>query len=247
MTARQVVLVIDDNRDVQETIRENLEDSGYDVVTAASGVEMESSLKARKADIILLDLVLPDGNGLNLISRIRAATDVPIIIISGKGALVDKVVGLEMGADDYMSKPIEPHELTARVRAGLRRYNTMRSGGGGITADFPAKGPLQIQFGSWILDRMKFQALDERKVPANLTTKEYRLLEALVLSPQRVLSRDQLLDRARDGEFDVFDRTIDIQIARIRKKIGDNARDPRIIKTVRGAGYMLAVQTKIVE
>lgn len=227
------IYLVDDNADIQETIRENLIDDGYEVTQALTAAELFTKLENIKADTILLDLMLPDGNGLNLIEKIRKHTDAPIIVISGKGQMVDKVVGLEMGADDYLGKPFEIRELLARIKAHVRRYRARQP------ADDTAL--LQhhdlIKFGKWALDRQKLQIFDDQGRSGELTVKEFRLLEALVLSPDRVLSREQLLNKSREG-FDVFDRTIDIQITRIRKKIGDNATSPEIIRTIRGAGYM---------
>lgn len=227
------IYLVDDNKDLQDTISENLVEDGYDVTQAFTAAELFTQLKTIKADTILLDLMLPDANGLNLIAKIRECTDAPIIVVSGKGQMVDKVVGLEMGADDYLGKPFEIRELLARVKAHVRRYRTKE------TSDkvAPASQNDLIKFGKWILDRQKLQIFDGQGASGDLTVKEFRLLEALVLSPNRVLSREQLLKKSRE-DFDVFDRTVDIQIARIRKKIGDDATFSAVIKTVRGAGYM---------
>lgn len=227
------IYLVDDNKDIQDTIRENLVDDGYDVTQALTAEELFAKLKSIEADTILLDLMLPDGNGLNLIEKIRKLTDAPIIVVSGKGQMVDKVVGLEMGADDYLGKPFEIRELLARVKAHVRRYRAQQP------ADKTAlhRQPDLIQFGKWTLNRQKLQIFDDQGTSGELTVKEFKLLETLVLSPNRVLSREQLLNKTRE-EFDVFDRTVDIQITRIRKKIGDDAASPEIIRTVRGAGYM---------
>ena len=231
--AKSTVLVVEDDADLRDVVRESLEDDGYAVVTAPNAGEGLKKIKASKIDIILLDLVLPDGDGLHMLGKIRAVTDAPVIVVSGKGAMVDKVVGLEMGADDYLGKPFEMRELSARIKANLRRY------GGPDQPKKTGKAADVIPFGKWTLDRTKYQAFDSGGRPADLTILEYRLLEALVLAANRVLSRDQLLAMAREDSLDVYDRTIDIQIARIRKKLGDDARAPSLIKTVRGAGYML--------
>ncbi|MDE1152443.1 MAG: response regulator transcription factor [Micavibrio sp.] len=230
---KPTVLVIDDNAPLRDAIRETLEDDGYAVFTASHAQEALSVLKVKRTDTILLDLMLPDANGLTLIAKIREQTDAPVIVISGKGALVDKVVGLEMGADDYLGKPFEMKELSARVKASIRRYK----GAGG-----KAKGgdaPRRVRFGTHILDGAKFQVYDAAGTSCDLTTMEFRLLEALVAANNQVLTREQLLDKARADNLNVSDRAIDIQIARIRKKIGDDSKDPTIIKTIRGVGYML--------
>jgi DNA-binding response OmpR family regulator len=231
------VLIVDDNDALSATLRENLEDDGYEALRAATAAEALRLLKKGAPDLILLDLLLPDGDGLSLISSIRKCTDAPIIVISGKGAWVDKVVGLEVGADDYLAKPFEMKELLARVKAGLRRYK----GNQAAASDLP----LRIRFGAHVLDAAKFQAFDQAGKSCELTAMEFRLLDALVRAAGRVLSREQLLDRAREGNPDVFDRAVDIQITRLRRKMGDDPKAPKIIQTVRGIGYALACETEV--
>jgi two-component system, OmpR family, response regulator len=231
------VLVVDDNAELREVIRENLEMDGYDVNAAATAEETLALLRACRPDTILLDLMLPDDDGLALIGRIRQLTAAPIIVISGKNAWVDKVVGLEVGADDYLGKPFEMKELSARVKASIRRYRARN--------EMPAaETQKRIRFGEWVLDQRRLQIFNGEGKPGELTVMEFRLLEALVLAPNCVLSREQLLDKARADSLAVFDRAIDIQITRIRKKIGDDPKMPHIIKTIRGAGYMLACGTE---
>ncbi|MDF3023405.1 MAG: two component transcriptional regulator, winged helix family [Alphaproteobacteria bacterium] len=222
------VLVVDDNSALRETIRENLELDGYTVFNASSGAEAMKILKVKRTDTILLDLMLPDADGLTLIAQIRALTDAPVIVISGKGAWVDKVVGLEMGADDYLAKPFEMKELSARVKAAIRRSRPK-------PASSNDAAPRRTRFAEHILDTAKYQVFDDAGKSCELTPMEFRLLEALVHAPNRVLSREQLLDRAREGNLEVGDRAIDIQIARIRKKLGGG----EVIQTVRGVGYSL--------
>lgn len=222
------VLVVDDNAALRGTIRENLELDGYAVFAADCAAEAMKILKVKRTDAILLDLVLPDADGLMLISQIRALTDAPVIVISGKAAWVDKVVGLEMGADDYLAKPFEMKELSARVKAAIRRSRPKPASG----AD---AAPRRTRIGVHIMDAAKFQVFDGAGKSCDLTPMEFRLLEALVRAPNRVLTREQLLDRAREGNLEVGDRAIDIQVARIRKKLGGGA----FIQTVRGVGYSL--------
>ncbi len=223
------VLVVDDNADLRGTIRENLELDGYAVFAADCAAEAMRILKVKRTDAILLDLMLPDADGLSLISQIRALTDAPVIVISGKAAWVDKVVGLEMGADDYLAKPFEMKELSARVKAAIRRSRPK-----------PASGedalPRRTRLGAHTMDAAKFQVFDVAGKSCDLTPMEFRLLEALVRAPNRVLTREQLLDRAREGNLEVGDRAIDIQVARIRKKLGGGD----FIQTVRGVGYSLS-------
>jgi DNA-binding response OmpR family regulator len=228
---KALIYLVDDNQDLQDTISENLADDGYDVTQILNAESLFANLESAEPDTILLDLMLPDANGLNLIERIRTYTNAPIIVISGKGKMVDKVVGLEVGADDYIGKPFEMRELLARVKAHVRRHKSH----GKQKKD---EATPYIRFGQWTLDQEKMQIFDEDGQSGGLTAKEYRLLESFIKSPDRVLSREQLLDKSRDDSAEVFDRTIDIQITRIRKKIGDDASNPQIIKTVRGMGYM---------
>jgi DNA-binding response OmpR family regulator len=239
------VLMVEDNAEVRETVRDNLVEDGYVVITTANARELMEKIKSKKADVILLDLNLPDGDGLMLISQIREYTDAPVIVVSGKAQMVDRVVGLEMGADDYIPKPFEMRELSARVKASIRRYHNQNTPE--KKSQSQLAGADRIEIAGRILDRSQLQLFLEDESSANLTAKEFRVLEALALSPKRVFSREQLLDITREHNYAVFDRTIDIQITRIRKKIGDNAdnEDSQIIKTVRGAGYMLNVDAAI--
>jgi DNA-binding response OmpR family regulator len=230
--------LVEDNKELRQTVSENLQADGYHIVTAENAGELLNRLQTVSPDTILLDLMLPDGDGLSLIARIRDFTDAPVIVISGKIGMVDKVVGLEMGADDYVAKPFEMRELSARVKANIRRY---RPGGDGKPASpKPASpdGDEKISFGGLVLDRAKFQLYDRDGQSLGLTVMEFRLLEALAQSPNRVLSREQLLQAARQDNPDVYDRAIDVQITRIRKKIGDHCEGDDLIRTVRGAGYM---------
>jgi two-component system phosphate regulon response regulator OmpR len=244
VSAKPTVLLVEDSKMVRETIAQALGEEGYNVIPAANAKELAAKLPTAKPDIILLDLILPDGDGLTLINKIREHTDAPVLVVSGKAEMVDKVVGLEMGADDYIGKPIEIKELTARVKAHLRRY---KANDAEAKAPAKKKDAKRIKFESWILDRPQFQIFDKKGNSGNLTVKEFQLLEALVMQPNCVLSREQLLDQARAGNYSTTDRAIDVQILRIRKKIGDSADDPEIIKSIRGIGYMLAAKTEILE
>jgi DNA-binding response OmpR family regulator len=234
------VLVVDDNDQLRGAIRECLELDGYTVFGASSGDEAMKILRVKKADAILLDLVLPDGDGLALLSGIKQLSDATVIVISGKGGWVDKVVGLEMGADDYLGKPFEMKELTARVKAGIRRAKN----GKAQPKDEP---PRKLRFAGLTLDSGRCQAFDGNGKSCDLTAMEFRLLEALAAASGRVLTREQLLDKARANNLNVGDRAIDIQIARIRKKIGDGPKEPEIIRTARGVGYTLDCKVEVEE
>lgn len=238
MTAQKPhILIVEDSKTIREIVSENFMTEGYDVSCAESADELRRKLKSMQPDTILLDLILPDGDGLNLIKDIRQHTDVPIIVISGKTDLIDKVVGLEMGADDYVGKPLQMKELSARVKAQLRRYKGLKSVNGN-------EGSTRVKIGVWTLDREKYEAFDDQNRSAGLTVKEFRLLDALASKPEKVFSREELLDKARDGNYNTTDRAIDVQILRIRKKLGDDQDPPTMIKAVRGVGYTLAAKTE---
>lgn len=224
-------------------MRQYLEQNGYQFISALNGAELISKLELAHPDIILLDLGLPDHDGLALLTTIRSKCKAPVIVVSGKNETADRIVGLEMGADDYLTKPFEMRELSARIKAVLRR-----SAGG----DKPPTGEVEskakrLAFSGWVLDRLQYQLFDKDGKPADLTSGEFKLLEALVVAPNRVLSREQLFELTRQGEFDVYDRVIDIQIARIRKKLSDDPQNPALIKTVRGVGYMFCGEAKPVD
>lgn len=235
---KPVVLIVDDHIELRDTVAATLQNDGYDVAAAGSARELQGKLDAPAFDIVLLDLGLPDGDGLTLIAKIREHTDVPIIIVSGKSDMTDKVVGLEMGADDYVGKPLPLKELSSRIKAQLRRYGSMqeRAKGG-------KKGDGTTAFGSWILDRNRMQVFKKNGSSCNLTAKEFRLIETLVDAANRVLSREQILANISPDNLDITDRAVDIQILRIRKKIGDTSEKDQVIQTVRGVGYMLASKT----
>jgi two-component system OmpR family response regulator len=237
---KATILSVDDDQDLQAVVRQYLESENYTVVTAANGQELMEKFNPRLVDIILLDLVLPDSDGITLISKVREKTTAPIIVVSGKSDTMEKVVCLEMGADDYMTKPFEMRELAARIKVSLRRVALEQNNG----TEEPQSGAQRVKFDKWILDRTQYQLFNSKNKSANLTTGEFKLLEALVLSPNRALSREQLFELTRNGEFDAYDRAIDIQIGRIRKKLGEEPDDDSLIKTVRGVGYMFTGKTE---
>lgn len=236
---KATVLTVDDDAGLQTVMRHYLEQEGYRCLSAFSGKEMLEKLDAARPDIILLDLRLPDNDGLTLLNHIRSKSKAAVIVVSGKSNATDRIIGLEMGADDYIVKPFEMRELAARIKAVLRRVN---DGARAEPAPNDAAKALsrakRIRFEGWVLDRQQYQVFDDAGEAADLTSGEFRLLDALVSAPNCVLTRAQLFDGTRQGTFDEFDRAIDIQIARIRKKINDDPRNPALIKTVRGVGYM---------
>lgn len=232
-----LILCIDDDADLQTVLNQYLEDDGYKVVTAGSVATALEKVEIANFDVILLDLVLPDGEGMGLIPQLRNKSQAVIIVVSGKSDTTEKIICLEMGADDYMTKPFELRELSARIKATLRRSNDNQKPEQAASASNVEK----VMFGGWCLDRTQYQLFDEKGTPADLTTGEFKLLEALVLSANRVLSREHLFDLTREQEYDSYDRAIDIQIARLRKKLG---KDSGMIKTVRGVGYMFNGETQ---
>jgi len=243
---KNTILAVDDDVNLQEVMRHYLEQAGYQYLAAHNGQELSQSLDNAQPDIILLDLILPEDDGLALLSMIRSKTKAAIIMISGRDAAVDRIVGLEMGADDYLTKPFELRELSARIKAVLRRM-APENKSANDTAETPLHKASRIFFNGWILDRLQYQVFSEDGKTAELTSGEFKLLEALVTAPNRVLSREHLFTLTRPGDFDTFDRAIDIQIGRIRKKINDDPRSPVLLKTIRGVGYLFAGESKVAD
>ena len=232
---KSTVICVDDDAGLQTVIGHHLEEQGYRVLSAMSGSELQERLETESADAILLDLMLPDAQGLDLIKTIRSKTNTPIIIVSGKDDTMEKIIGLEMGSDDYMTKPFAMRELSARLKAVLRRSTATAEQS--IT-ETPAPSAEKIKFENWVLDRAQYQVFDTQQTSLELTIGEFRLLEALILAANRALTREYLFELTRDGSFDAYDRAIDIQVARIRKKLGDDPKTSQLIRTVRGVGYM---------
>ena len=224
------VLIVDDHREIRDLVSRALTKDGFRVSTAADGRAMHKVLADGRIDLILLDLMLPGEDGLTLCRTLRAESKIPIIILTAKGDEIDRVIGLEMGADDYLSKPFGSRELIARIKAVLRR-SPDKSG----DAEPPAKS---FHFDRWNLDTGARALLRDDGVTVPLSTGEYDLLMALVERPQRVLNRDQLLDLARGRSATGLDRSIDTQVSRLRKKLERDPSDPQLIKTVWGGGYV---------
>ena len=235
---KQVILSIEDDEDLQAVIKHYLEEQGFRVLTALTAKEALERMKEAEISVVLLDLTLPDGDGLNIVAAIRERSSAYIIIVSGKDEPTDRIVGLEMGADDYITKPFEMRELYARVKAVLRRKKPEN-----LTALDKTRESRRIRFDGWVLDKDRYDLLDQEGAPVGLTTAEFKLLEALTGSAHRVLSRDQLCDAVSGREYEAYDRAIDIHIARLRKKLEDDPRSPKLIKTVRGVGYMFCSDT----
>jgi two-component system phosphate regulon response regulator OmpR len=226
----QRVLIVDDDADIRQTTGEYLSGHGYEIALAADGEQMRAAFSAAAPDVVLLDLKLPGEDGLSLTRWLRANHDVGIIMVTGAGEVVDRVIGLEIGADDYIAKPFDPRELRARLRSLLRR-TTERSAA-------KATAPKRVRIGRFTLNLATHQLVDDNGAELPLTGMEFDLLRVFVENANRVLSRDQLLTLTRNREWEPFDRSIDIRIARLRRKIETDPAEPAVIKTVRGAGYM---------
>lgn len=239
------VLVVDDEPDIREMLAEYLSNHGYDVSTAEGGDAMRACLAKVKPDVVLLDVNMPGEDGLSLARYLRERCDVAIIMVTGADEVVDRVVGLEVGADDYITKPFDPRELRARVKSVLRRYQRA-----GAETDAASTGATQeservrIAFGRCLLDLDTRQLLDSGGSEIPITSMEYDLLKVFAERPNRVLSRDQLLNLTQNRDWDPFDRSIDIRIARLRKKVESDPDKPQVIKTVRGAGYLFVPKAK---
>jgi two-component system phosphate regulon response regulator OmpR len=223
------ILVVDDDAALCDMLATYLGDQGFTVRTAGSGGEMDKALAAASPDLILLDIMLPGEDGLSLTRRLRAHGNIPIIMLSARGEDVDRIVGLELGADDYVAKPFNPRELLARLRAVLRRR----------AASAPGAPTAAVAFGPFRLDLASHSLTRDGELVA-LTTAEFTLLSVLARHPGRVLSRDQLVSLAQDAERIPFDRSIDVRVARLRRKIEPDPDNPRYIRTVWGAGYLFS-------
>jgi len=225
---RNCILVVDDERDVRETICEYFELNGFDTLAVADGAGMRKAMDQRSVDVVLMDVNLPGEDGLSLTRELRSAHSVGIVMVTAIGQTVDRIVGLEMGADDYIAKPFELREVLARVKSVLRR----------MTQPSPAAPLNNVKMGYCTLDLAGHRLYDAKGVDIPLTSMEFDLLKAFAEAPDRVLTREQLLDLAHSPNADVYDRSVDLRIARIRRKIEADLAHPQVIKTVRGAGYV---------
>ena len=226
------VLVVEDDTQLREQVTAYLADHGFQVHAAADAKAMDRILSQAPIDLVVLDLMLPGEDGLSICRRLSAEGGPAIIMVSAMGEEIDRVLGLELGADDYLAKPCSPRELLARVRAVFRRLEEARGGA-------PKRGK-GYQFQGFVVDVLRRQLRAPNGTTILLTSGEFSLLSAFLDHPQRILSRDQLLDIARGNEADVFDRAVDVQISRLRRKL-HGCSETEIIKTVRGAGYMFDV------
>ena len=225
------ILIVDDDEDIRTLLAEYLGQQGLRVQTAGDGAAMQEVLDSTPVDLVVLDLTLPGEDGLVLCRNLRAHSDLPVIMLTARSAALDRILGLEMGADDYLCKPFEPRELLARIRNVLRRSEA--------AGTHDQQHATQLQFAGWTLDLTSHQLYSDNGTVVVLSGGEFRLLKALLERPNRVLSRDQLLGLTQGREADPFDRSIDLHISRLRQKLRDDARAPQLIKTLRNEGYML--------
>ena len=231
------ILVVDDDPEVRDMIVEYLSSHGYEVAQAGSGDEMRTALGHRVPDVVLLDLNLPGEDGLTLARYLRQHHDVGIIMVTAAGEVVDRIVGLEVGADDYVAKPFDPRELRARLKSVLRRVQARSAQPASGTASAPSASK-RLPVGRCLLDVDTHQLFTSAGEEIPITSMEFDLLCVFAEHPNQVLSRDRLLSLTRNREWEPFDRSIDIRIARLRKKIEEDPDRPQVIRTVRGAGYM---------
>lgn len=229
------VLLVDDDDQIRQLLRDYLAGFNMSVTPAADGKEMRAAMETQVFDLIILDLMMPEEDGISICRSLRATSDIPILMLTARGEAADRIVGLEVGADDYMVKPFEPRELVARIQTIMRRISPGRE---------PAREPGDlVTFMGWRLNMNLRQLISPDELVIPLSNAEFRLLTVFLDHPNRVLTRDYLLDQARGRSMELFDRSIDLLVSRLRQKIGDDPRTPRLIKTVRGEGYFFDVTT----
>ena len=232
MNTQPTILLVDDDTDIIDLLSTYLKSFQFDIHTASDAASMRAQLQRHAIDLVVLDVMLPGTDGLTLAREIRSRSRIPVIMLTARVSAMDRILGLEMGADDYMGKPFEPRELVARIQSVLRRTqavadNAVADGSGDV-----------IWFDGWALNRMERTVVSPVGLVVELSNAEFRLLDTFLQSPRRLLSRDQLMEQARGRSMDAFDRSIDLLVSRLRHKLADDAEDAPLIKTVRGAGYL---------
>jgi two-component system OmpR family response regulator len=230
----QRILVVDDDDELRALLQSYLGEHGYSVTTVSDGNAMRAALVADSFDLLILDIMMPGDDGLALCRELRAKSRVPILMLTARGDELDRIIGLEMGADDYLPKPFHPRELLARIRSILRRVQ-----------ELAGEGPVrEYRFAGWMLDLGARHLVGADGVAVPLSSGEFRLLQALVEHGNRVMSRDRLMDVLSGREAGPFDRSVDVMISRLRRRLGDDGREPEIIKTVRNEGYLFAAKVE---
>ncbi|PSS50783.1 DNA-binding response regulator [Enterobacter sp. FS01] len=237
------ILVVDDDRDIRELVVDYLVKSGYRATGAANGKEMRAVLDKQAVDLVVLDIMMPGDDGLTLCRQLRSGQhkDLPILMLTARHDDMDRILGLEMGADDYVVKPFVARELLARIKAILRRHRTLPP-----NLQITEAGRI-IAFGDWQLDTSARHLLDASGTIVALSGAEYRLLRVFVDHPQRVLTRDQLLNFTQGRDAELFERSIDLLVSRVRQRLNEDVRSPRYIKTVRSEGYVFSMPVSILE
>ena len=237
MDSRDHILVVDDDAEIRQLLGDYLRKNGYEASAVADGKAMQRALARGRIDLIVLDLMLPGEDGLSLCRKLRTESDTPVIMLTARGDETDRIVGLEMGADDYLPKPFNPRELLARIKTVLRRYRS-------LPANLRSDLAKTIGFAGWLLDTTARHLISPDATVTSLSGAEYQLLRIFLGHANQVLTRDQLMMLAKGREADPLDRTIDLQVSRLRHRLDDDPADPKLIKTVRGQGYVLAVSVE---
>jgi two-component system OmpR family response regulator len=227
------ILIVDDDAEIRSLLTRYLEKNGLRATAVGDGRAMGQALDRGAFDLVVLDLMLPGDDGLTLCRTLRAKSDIPIVMLTARGEETDRIVGLEMGADDYLPKPFSARELLARIKVILRRTRS-------LPPNLKPRDEHLLRFAGWVLDTSRRQLVSPDGVETPIGGAEYKLLSVFLDHPNRVLDRDQLLDLTQGREADPLDRSIDVQVSRLRHRLGDDPRSPQLIKTVRGEGYVLA-------
>ena len=238
MTVQDHILVVDDDSEIRNLLREYLQKNGYRATVVADGRGLWAALEQAQPDLVVLDLMLPGDDGLTLCRDLRARSGMPIIMLTARGEETDRIVGLEMGADDYLAKHFNPRELLARIKSVLRRARA-------LPENLQPEDARTMRFSGWTLDAVGRNLQSPDGVVVALSGTEYKLLRIFLAHPNRVLSRDQLIDLMLSRDAAPFDRSIDVQVSRLRHRLGEDAKEPAIIRTVRGEGYVLSVPVAV--
>ena len=236
MSSNKQVLVVDDDQAIRELLAEYLSKKNYEVITAEDGVEMEQKLLDNSPDLIILDIMLPGDDGFTLCQRIRHSSNVPIIMLTANSDEMDRVLGLEIGADDYIGKPFSPRELLARIKALLRRTDFVKD------SHKAEEKTRYLCFANWKLDTQQQNLVDENNQRVSLTGADFQLLTLFLNNPNTAISRDQISQALHGRDAFANERGIDVHLSRLRQSLGDDAKAPKIIKTVRGAGYVFIAE-----
>ena len=239
---RAAIAVVEDDPEIRSLLTQALTRDGFDAFACDRGAALDALLAERPIDLVVLDIMMPGEDGLSICRRLSSAGGPPVVMLSAKGEDIDRIIGLEIGADDYMAKPFNPRELAARIRSVLRRR---KAGAGSVAAAEDGVEPRDVyRFAGWVLDMDERTLINPEGTAVALSSGELALLAAFARRPRRVLSRDQLLDWTRGDDAASVDRAIDVQLSRLRKKLGDDPREPALIKTVRGDGYLFAAEVR---